>query len=96
MVSQFGRRDKRSRAGARSAPCWGQSEADRSIDISPTYAGGYNSIEFLAWDQVTMDDGRTITRTLLCCLLLAIALFAFMDFATKVPDGPLVKFSLGP
>jgi hypothetical protein len=43
-----------------------------------------------------MDDGRTITRTLLCCLLLAIALFAFMDFATKVPDGPLVKFSLGP
>ena len=43
-----------------------------------------------------MDDGRTITLALLCCLLLAIALFAFMDFATKVPDQPLVKYSLGP
>jgi|HubBroStandDraft_6_1064221.scaffolds.fasta_scaffold597035_1 hypothetical protein len=43
-----------------------------------------------------MDDGRTITKTLLCCLLLAIALFTYMDFATKVPHVPLVKFSLGP
>jgi hypothetical protein len=43
-----------------------------------------------------MDEGRTITQALLCCLLLAIALFAFVDFATKVPDVHLVKFSLGP
>lgn len=43
-----------------------------------------------------MDDSRTITRALLCCLLLAIVLFAFMNFAAKVPDGSLVKFSLGP
>lgn len=43
-----------------------------------------------------MDDRRTINRTLLCCLLLAIALFAFMDFATKVPHVALVEFSLGP
>jgi hypothetical protein len=43
-----------------------------------------------------MDDGRTITKTLLCCLLLAIVLFAFMDLATKVPHVSLVRFSLGP
>jgi hypothetical protein len=43
-----------------------------------------------------MDDGRTITKALLCCLLIAIALFAFMDFATKVPEVALVKFSLSP
>ena len=96
MVSQFSRGDKRSRSGARSVLRWGQSEADTSIDVSRSYAGGYIRLKFLAWNQTIMDDGRTITLALLCCLLLAIALFAFMDFATKVPDQPLVKYSLGP
>jgi hypothetical protein len=96
MVSQFGRRDKRSRSGARSVLRWGQREADTSIDISRTYARGYIRLKFLARNQTTMDDGRTITKALLCCLLLAIALFAFMDFATKVPEVALVKYSLGP
>jgi hypothetical protein len=31
-----------------------------------------------------MDDGRTITRTLLCCLLVVAALVALMNYGAKV------------
>jgi hypothetical protein len=31
-----------------------------------------------------MDDGRTITKALLWCIVVAAALFAVLDFGTKV------------